>query len=172
MIFLELEYFRLEIGNKIPILSKIWGYVRREKEKNQIGGDIFFLIGAILVLAVFDIRIAVAGILMTTFGDLSAALIGSKFGKHYFKNFKDRAWEGIFAEFFVNILIGILVLIFLFGGSFYSLVWVIIITMALTATFVETIVSKIDYNLLIPIFSCFNGQIALFSTEFFYKNTF
>jgi len=162
IIQLEFEYLRIETSKKIPILNKIWDYLRRKKEKDKLGGDIFFLIGAILVLSVFDLRIAIAAILMTTFGDLSAALIGNKFGKHYLKCLKDRAWEGILAEFFVDLIIGFLV----FFSRDLSLIanpllWTIVIGMALTATIVETLIYKMDDNLLIPIFAGFNGQIIL-----------
>jgi phytol kinase len=160
IIFLELEYFRLEIGGKIPVLNKIWKYVRRKKEKNKLGADVFFLLGAILVLSIFELRVAIAAILMTTFGDMAAALIGKRFGKHYY--IKDRAWEGTLAEFFVDFLIAVFVF---FWGNFsamYSLeIWVVIFAMAITATFVETVIYKMDDNLLIPIFSGFVGQIIL-----------
>jgi len=39
--------------------------------------------------------------------------------------------------------------------------WVVVFVMAVTATFVETVIYKMDDNLLIPVFSAFNGQIAL-----------
>ena len=164
IIFLELEYFRLEIGLKIPLLNSIWKYVRRDKEKNKLGGDVFFLIGAILVLSIFDLRIAVTAILMTIFGDLSAALIGKRFGRHYLSCLEERAWEGILAEFFVNIVIGFFVFFWMnFSSAFLFSnlsTWFIIFVMAVTATFVETLIYKMDDNLLIPIFSGFNGQIV------------
>lgn len=160
LIFLEFEYLRIDSGQKIPVLNKLWAYLRRKKEKNTIGGDVFFLIGAILVLAVFNVHIAIAAILMTTFGDLSAALIGKRFGKHYYM--KERAWEGTLAEFVVDVLIGIGVFIIYAGMSFTSpSTWILIIVMALTATVVETLVYKMDDNLLIPVFAGFNGQIAV-----------
>ncbi|MFH1290840.1 MAG: diacylglycerol/polyprenol kinase family protein [Nanoarchaeota archaeon] len=166
MIFLEFEYLRIEVGKKIPILNKIWSYVRRKKEKNKLGGDIFFLIGAILVLAVFDTRIAIAAILMTTLGDLSAALIGKKFGKHTL--LKTKSWEGTIAEFVVNIIIGLSIFIIYPGLSLLAWhAWIIILVMALTATFVETVVFKLDDNLLIPVFAGFNGQIALWIVSYF-----
>ena len=165
IIALELEYLRIEFRKKIPILNKIWDYVIRDKEKNTIGGDIFFLIGGILVLAIFDLRIAVAVILMTIFGDLSAALIGTRFGKHKLKIFKDRSWEGILAEFFVDLVIGIGVF---FKGAFFNFsllynwqLWIIVLVMVFTATIVETVAHKIDDNLLIPVFAGFNGQVVL-----------
>jgi len=38
--------------------------------------------------------------------------------------------------------------------------------MAITATFVESIVEKLDDNLLIPLFSGFNGQLARYLLGF------
>ena len=167
--FLELEYLRLDFRREIPFLKKLWSYFRREKEKDKLGGEVFFLIGAILVLAVFDTKIAIAAILMTTFGDLSAALIGKRFGKHYLSCLENRAWEGIIAEFFVNIIIGFFVF---FSGVFsdFSIIgsydlWLIVLVMSLTATFVESVVHKIDDNLLIPLFAGFNGQMVLILTK-------
>lgn len=171
IIFLEFEYLRIEVGREIPILNKVWSYLRREKEKDKLGGDIFILIGAILVLSIFDVRIAVAAILMTTFGDLSAALIGKRFGYHQLGFLEDRAWEGIFAEFFVDIAIGFFVFFWGFWNNpalIYNLqLWLVILVMALVATVVETIIYKMDDNLLIPIFSGFSGQMVLALEKFF-----
>lgn len=166
IIFLEFEYLRIEIGKQIPILNNIWSYLRRKKEKETIGGDIFFLIGAILVLAIFETRIAMAAILMTTFGDLSAALVGKRFGKHIARENKN--WEGVVAEFVVDILIGIFVFIIFSAGSITDVsIWLLILLMALTATIVETMVSKMDDNLLIPIFAGFNGQMLSLIMRYF-----
>lgn len=150
VLFFELEYFRLELKKKIPFISKLW----REKEKDRIGGHVFFLIGAIISLAVFDLDIAIAAILMTVFGDMAAALIGKKFGRTWIT--KDRAVEGILAELIVNFIIVYLVI----GISGYG--WILMIVMAVTATTVETIINKLDDNLIIPLFSGFNGQITRF----------
>jgi len=163
IVFLIIEYLRIEIIREIPILNIVWKYMRREKESDRLGGDIFLLIGAILVLAVFDFRIAIAAILMTIFGDLSAALVGKKFGKHFFM--KERAWEGTLAEFFVNVFIGLLIFFWGFWSNFnifynYEL-WAVILVMALTATIVETLIYKIDDNLAIPVFAGFVGQVVL-----------
>ena len=89
---------------------------------------------------------------MTTFGDLAASVFGKRFGKTWVM--KDRALEGIGAELVVNILIGYLVL----GSG----MWIITILMAITATIVETIVHKLDDNLLIPLFAGFVGEILLY----------
>ena len=165
VILIELEYVRIEIGKRIPLVSRLWA-VKRAKEKERLGGEIFFLIGAIICLAIFNLPIAIAAILMTTFGDLAAALIGKKFGKHWLPYLKNRAWEGIIAELIVNIVIGFLII-----GTFLNKDisgWIIILTMALTATIVETIINKLDDNLLIPVFTGFNGQIVLLILSLFF----
>jgi dolichol kinase len=164
IVLIELEYVRIEIGKKIPLISRLWA-VKRAKEREKLGGEVFFLIGAIICLAIFNLPIAITAILMTTFGDLAAALIGKRFGKHWLPYLKNRAWEGIIAELIVNIIIGFLII-----GTFLSkdiTGWIIIITMALTATIVETIIDKLDDNLLIPVFTGFNGQIALLIVSLF-----
>ena len=143
--FLILEFFRLESKYKIPIFHIFW----REKEKDKFGGQIYFVLGAIIVFAFFDFRIAVAAILMTIFGDMAAALFGIQFGKHWLKKTPDRAWEGIIAEFVVDLII----VFFLVDGL------VIGVLMALTATFIETKVRWSDDNLAIPVSAGFVGQI-------------
>jgi phytol kinase len=165
IVSLEFEYFRIEVGNKIPILGRVWKYVRRDKEKGKIGGDVFFIVGAILVLAIFDLRIAMVAMLMTTFGDAAAALIGKKYGKHWLKHLKERAWEGIFAEFFVDVFIGIMVFFWGFWSNpslFYNWqLWIVVGVMSFVATAVETLIYKMDDNLVIPVFSGFSGQMVL-----------
>jgi dolichol kinase len=160
IIFIEFEYLRLEVQKRIPFLNEIWAWTRRRKEKHMLGGDVFFLLGAILVLAIFDTKIAIAAILMTTFGDLAAALVGKKFGKH--KLIKNKSWEGTIAELIINLIIGFVVF-FISQGIPLSTwqTWIIISFMALTATLIETSVSKLDDNLLIPVFAGFNGEILL-----------
>ena len=146
IIFLELDYVRIDLRKKIPFVSGLW----RLKEKNRPGGQVFFLIGAIISLSVFDFRIALAVILMTIFGDMAAALVGKRFGKTWLT--KTKAWEGILAEFFVDVVIAY----FIIGN------WIVILVMALTATIVETLVDRLDDNLMIPLFAGFNGQLTLY----------
>jgi len=145
ILFLELDYIRVELDKKIPFLHKLW----REKEKNRFGGQVFFLIGSIISLAVFDFKIAIVAILMTVFGDMAAALIGKAYGKLWIT--KTRALEGIAAEFFVDLIISYFILNNL----------LLAVIMSLTATLVETSIEKLDDNLMIPLFSGFIGQIFI-----------
>lgn len=143
IIFLELDFVRVELREKIPFFWRLY----RRHETNQMSGSAFFLIGSIIALSAFDLPIALAAILMTTFGDMASALIGRRFGRlHIMKN---RSIEGIIAEFAVDLIIGYLLL---------SNAW-IAIAMALTATIIETILHKLDDNLMIPLFAGFVGQL-------------
>ena len=143
--FLVLEYFRVIKRKKIPIFHIFW----RESEKNRLGGQVYFITGAILAFALFDKNIAIVALLMTVFGDMAAAIFGIAFGKHWIKGLKDRAWEGVLAQFVVDLGIAMLIL----NDIPLSIV------MALVATFVETTITKIDDNLSIPLFSGAVAQI-------------
>jgi dolichol kinase len=146
LLFIEMDYVRVELGRKIPIIGRIW----RKKETGRHGAQVFFLIGAIISLAVFDFNIALAAILMTTFGDMAAALIGKRFGSIWIA--KERALEGILAEFIVDFAIAYILLDN----------WIVMLVMSLTATIVESMIYKLDDNLIIPVFSGFNGQLATY----------
>lgn len=147
MVFLVLEYFRLELGWKMPFFSRFI----RPKEENRMYGVIFFLSATIISLAVFDSKIALAALLMTTFGDMTAALVGKKYGTTLI--YRNKTWAGFIGELLINLIVGFLVL-----DSIY-----IILGMAITATIVETLVDELDDNLIIPLFSGFIGQVILFS---------
>ena len=147
IVFLVLEYFRLEIGWRMPFFSQFI----RPKEQNRMYGVIYFLSATIISLAVFDYKIALAALLMTTFGDMVAALVGKKYGTTLI--YRNKTWAGFFGELITNLVVGFLIL-----DKIY-----VILGMALVATIVETLVDELDDNLLIPIFSGFVGQIILFS---------
>ena len=147
---LFLDYLRLEHSMRIPFFYTMY----RDQEANRLGGHIYFALGAISAIALFSREIAYAAILMTTFGDMAAALIGKFYGKkRVFKGIfnNNKSIEGSVSEFIVDFLIGFLIT----GNPAVSLV------MSFFATLTETAVNKIDDNLVIPIFSGFFGQITL-----------
>ncbi len=153
VIAIILEYLRVEVDRNIPIIGIFWNYIKRKRERNTLGSEVYFLLGSIIALSIFDIRIAIVAILMTIFGDATAAIIGYKFGKTPIKFIKGKAWEGAIAEFGINVLVGLLII---------PSMWWIVIIMALVATTVEVASSKIDDNILIPIFGGLAGHVLLF----------
>jgi len=144
LFFVVTEFFRIKEGRRIPFVQFLW----REKEENTLGGQVYFILGAILALSIFDFDIALAVILMTTFGDMSAALFGIAFGTHKIKQIDSKTWEGTTAEFIVDLAISVLII----------KSWVVAIPVALTATVVEAVFPHIDDNLAIPTFAGFIGQ--------------
>jgi dolichol kinase len=145
-LFLLAEYFRLELGWRIPFFD----HIIRAKEREHYYGVVYFLSATVICLAVFDFKVALAALLMTTFGDMAAALFGKKFGKILV--FKKKTYLGTLSELVVNIIVGFFIL-----SNVY-----IILAMAFVATFVETFVSELDDNLLMPIFAGLTGQILSF----------
>ena len=147
ILFLILEYFRLELNWKIPFFSEFI----RPKEQNRMYGVIYFLSATIISLAVFDYKIALAALLMTTFGDMVAALAGKNYGTTLI--YRNKTWVGFLAELITNLIVGFILL-----DKIY-----VILGMAFVATIVETLADELDDNLLIPLFSGFVGQLILFS---------
>lgn len=148
LVFLELEYARVEKNwwHKIPKFLNIF----REKEKNHFAGHIFMTTGAIVVFAAFDIRIAVASMSMTIFGDFFSALIGKKWGRHKLI-FNNKSLEGTIAGFLANLAVGF----YLFNSD-----PILAVSMATAATMVEVLTQKLDDNLTVPVIAGAVGQIV------------
>jgi dolichol kinase len=149
LIFLILEYLRLDLNLKLPFFHKFI----RPKEQFKIYGAIFFLASTIIVLAVFDTPIALAALLMTTFGDMSAAIAGKKYGTTML--FKNKTVVGFVTELITNLIMAVII------SLFFSINIYIPIIMAFAATITETLVDEMEDNLAVPIVSGFIGQILL-----------
>tara|TARA_Y100000310_G_scaffold342247_1_gene444632 strand:+ start:39723 stop:40316 length:594 start_codon:yes stop_codon:yes gene_type:complete len=149
VIFLVLEYLRLDLNIKLPFFHKFI----RPKEEFKVYGVIFFLSSTIIVLAVFDTAIALAALLMTTFGDMMAAIVGKKYGTAIL--FRNKTTIGFVAELVTNLIVAVII------SLFFSINLYIPIIMAFAATITETLTDEMDDNLMVPIVSGFIGQILL-----------
>ncbi|MEA3229319.1 MAG: hypothetical protein U9P44_00230 [archaeon] len=76
VLFLLFEYLMVEFNKKIPF---VYDFIRK-KERTHLAGHIFFVIASIIVISVFDKNIVIVCIIMATFGDSVAALVGKKVG--------------------------------------------------------------------------------------------
>ena len=148
LLLLEVEYIRLEYKPKIPKIIDIV----RHKERNNVTATIFFISATIIVFAAFDYPIAVTALLLTIFGDLAAALVGIKFGRHFL--FREKTMEGFLAGFAMNCVVGYL---------FLPAYPVIFLSMAVVASVVELLTGKLDDNLTVPLFSAFTGQMLVYA---------
>lgn len=145
LFFLILEYFRIEHDITIPLYSKMI----TPQEKDRLSSVIYFLTATTICLAIFDFKVALAALLMTTFGDMAAAMIGRKYGLTLI--FRNKTLVGSVSELIINLIIGFLILTNIY----------VMIAMAFTATLVEILVDELDDNLLGPLFAGFVGQLMI-----------
>ena len=144
IILLEIEYIRLEYKLKIPKVIDIW----RKHERDNIAGNIFFIAATIICFAAYDYEIALLALLMTVFGDLASALIGSKFGK--FRIYKSKTLEGFLSGLIVNSIVGFFI---------FPTLPILAFSMAIIAAVVELYTGKLDDNLTVPLAAGFTGTI-------------
>ncbi len=150
LVLMEVEYVRLEMKPKIPDPFNIF----RKHEKDNVVSSFFFVAAMIISFSVFDKTIASLALLFMIFGDMAAALIGIKFGRH--RIFKQKTLEGFLAGLAVNVATGMLII-----PDFPA----IYITMALVGSTVELITGKLDDNLTVPLFAGFTGQLIAYQMQ-------
>ncbi len=150
LLFLEIEYLRLVHGAKIRKITNVLDPLIREHEKDQLLGSVYFIISCIICFAAFDYWIAVLAMFMTVFGDLFSALLGKCCGK--IKLYKNKTMIGTGSGLLANLAVALLIL-----PEFL----IIAVPMAVIATFVELITSKLDDNLTVPLFAGFAGQLLV-----------
>ena len=151
VVVLLIEHMRLDRGYRLPVIH----HLLRRKEETSLAGHVYFTLAAIVAVSVFSENVAYAAILMATFRDMSAALVGRRSGRKKIAGGK-KSLEGCIAELFVDIIIGYALL----SNPCIALV------MALVATVVETVFVNIDDNLAIPVFSGFVAELLLVLTAY------
>lgn len=145
----------------IPSVSKLFysffGFLLRKHEvdvkKKNLNGATYVLISATLVVAIFPKALVVPAIAILILGDIAAALIGRKFGKH---KFLAKSLEGTIAFF----VVGCIVVIFTpkVTGNYIEYI------IGFVAVAVGAIAENISYgwaddNLSIPISVCLTMTI-------------
>ncbi|MFH1284663.1 MAG: hypothetical protein ABIH78_03695 [Candidatus Peregrinibacteria bacterium] len=148
LLLLEIEYVRIEHR---PRITAIFDKFFRPHEKNHVSGAIFLVISCIICFSAFDYWIAVMALLMTVLGDFFSAIIGKAFGKT--KIHRNKTYVGTLAGLAVDLIVGI----FLLPNAL-----IVIVPMAVVATFTEVMTNKIDDNLTVPLFAGFVGQMAVY----------
>jgi phytol kinase len=104
---------------------------------------------------------AVLGILIMTWGDGLAALIGQRLGKHQYKIFgKQKSWEGSLTMTVVSFVICSLIFLGVQGNLWQT--WVVSLAVALVATALEVVSFLGIDNLTVPIGS---AALAFFLSQ-------
>ncbi|BAY27412.1 phosphatidate cytidylyltransferase [Calothrix sp. NIES-2100] len=136
------------LSYRLPILPGI----------NSVGrqslGTFFYSVSFGILIAVFwylqQPQYAALGILVMTWGDGLAALIGQRFGQHKYKVFgSQKSWEGSLTMTFVSYLVSSLILLGVQGNIWQT--WVISLLVAVVATGLEAFSLLGIDNLTVPL---------------------
>lgn len=151
-VFCLLEYFR-ESGDKGKLARLATTLISRALRGGEVAGLIasfLFLVGIFLVAVfLYPIRpeYALGPVVLLTFADPTAALVGKKFGKHKWTINPEKSLEGSLGMF----LVGFLVLIILGFVPGYKIGIAMAIVVALCVTIVESLPLRIGDNIIIPL---------------------
>lgn len=88
------------------LFYKLFGFMLRSHEMDQkkknLSGATYVFISALLVILIFPKLFAILGLAVLIVGDISAALIGRKFGRH---KFLAKSLEGTLAFFLSSVIV-------------------------------------------------------------------
>jgi phytol kinase len=146
------------LSYKFPILPGI----------NSVGrhswGTFFYAVSIGVLVAVFwhlhQPQYAVLGIMIMTWGDGLAALIGKRFGKHKYIIFgAGKSWEGSLTVTLISYLICATLLLLTQGNIWQT--WIVSLIVACIATILETFSYLGIDNLTVPIGSAVSAYILM-----------
>lgn len=145
------------LSYRFPILPGIDSVGRKSL------GTFFYAVSIGVLIALFwqtQPYLAVMGVLIMTWGDGLAALIGQRWGKHPYKIAgMQKSWEGSIAMSVVSYIVSSLILFSIQGSTWQT--WVIAGSIALIATALEAF-SKLGIdNLTVPIGSAITAYLLL-----------
>ena len=139
------DFLRIYTKQVQRIYNFLFKEVTRDFESHRLTGASYVMIGALIVLSIFESRICIPALLIMSFSDSAAAIIGKKYGK---TKIFDKTLEGRLAFLLTSFVI---VIFFIPDIDFtFSIIAII------ASTIVELVPkSNLDDNLLIPIVSAF-----------------
>jgi phytol kinase len=147
------------LSYRLPILPGINSVGR------QSFGTFFYSVSFGILVACFwylqQPQYAALGILIMTWGDGLAALIGQRFGTHKYKVFgTQKSWEGSLTMMFVSYFISNLILVATQGNSLET--WIVSLMVAFIATSLEAVSFLGIDNLTVPLGS---ATLAFFLSQ-------
>jgi len=144
LLVLLTEWLVIDVGTYLPLYREL----ERPKERHRMHGSAYCLIGALLAILFFPIKIAFVATMMVAITDVVTGLVGMRWGK--IKIFGPKTLEGTACGLILNIAIGLTFMPMQVG-----------LAMAITATIVEAVVNIVDDNLAVPVFAGYAGMLAL-----------
>jgi len=155
-VFVFWEVIRFIYPNVNRWTTSHLGTVLKREEEFQPTGTTSLLMASLVVFFLFEKDVAITSLLFVAIGDLAAAIIGEKYGKHMVLK---KTMEGSLACLVSCLLIGLLV-----AGLSNTVNISMIIYGAFCAAVVEVLPIPVDDNFTIPLFSAgFMALVALYS---------
>ena len=136
---IALDYSRRHVKMINQLYFYIFGIVTREKELHSPTGATWVFTGIILTVLIFNVKIAIISLLILSFSDSMAAIIGLKFGK---TKLFSKSLEGSFAFFLTTSIIMLI---------FTKLNMVHVFFMSILITISELIKWNLNDNVMIPL---------------------
>lgn len=139
------EILRRKIPAFAALYNRLFGFALRAQEKHRVTGATYFLLGALLTVALFEAEVAILGLIVLIISDSCASLVGLQFQSR--KLVGNKSLAGTLAFALSAALIGFS------GGIFFDLAFLPLLLAALAATFLELFSAslRVDDNLLIPL---------------------
>lgn len=136
------------LSYRLPILPSINGIGRKSL------GTFFYAVSIGVLVGWFwqiqQPQYAALGILVMTWGDGLAAIVGQRFGKHLYKLWEmKKSWEGSLTMAIVSFLVSSLILLSVQGAIWQT--WVVALAVAVAATTLEAFSKFGIDNLTVPI---------------------
>ncbi len=129
----------------------------KPQEKSGLTGMPFFVGGALITIALYDKSLAITALCFLTFGDVTAALVGKKYGKH--KILAPKSLEGSMAFFLVTGAVGLFLKNYYFPDYLSNSS---ILIAAFIATLIESLPAYLDDNLTVPVLTGLALQLLRF----------
>ncbi len=144
-ILIAWEITRFSSPNVNRWMMSYLGVVLKREESFRPIGTTYLLLSSLAVFFLFEKYVAIVSLLFLSIGDLMAAVIGEKFGRHRRFN---KSLEGSLACLASCLLIGIVM-----TRVSPAILLPVAIVGAVSATIVELLPIPVDDNLTIPLFS-------------------
>ena len=150
IVMLIFDYSRIHLKNIRKFFYQFFSIFMRDNEKKQITGASFLFIGSSIVALLFDKEVAIIGLLVLSFSDSFAAIIGLTKGRTKLFN---KTLEGSTA-FFVSTM----TILIIFNFNILN-----VLIISLIITIVELLSSyKYNDNISIPFSTCLCVYISNF----------
>lgn len=154
-----LDFLRLKNPEMNDVALRLFGKIMRREELRSVSGNSFFVIGLLVIVAVFPKPIVLLSVLYLAIGDPIAAVVGSLYGRH--KLIGKKSLEGALANWlctsFASFLMG-----FAYFGFSVEKSFVLAVVGGSASVLAELLPAPIDDNFTIPVASAL--LLSIFSS--------